>query len=221
MAADRTTICLKMSNGLFLEPSNAMLDYGSAMKNRMRYLRQKAGLTLEEVAEAAGTSNQMIGMLERGQRNLTTNWMERIAPVLGVSPADLMELPRTVPVVGYVGAGAEIYTIDDHQKGAGMDLISAPPQGATGTMVALVVRGDSMSPAYEDGDVIYYDEIVIGDFTHLIGKRVIVRLSDGRTFIKKLRRNSDGNYWLHSHNADPIVSPQIEWCAPVLWVKQD
>lgn len=192
------------------------------MKNQIRTIRQKAGLTLEQVAKAAGTTNQMIGLLERGQRRLTTEWMERIAPVLGVSPADLMELPeRMVPVVGYVGAGAEIYTIDDHMKGAGMDLISAPPQGATGTMVALVVRGDSMSPAYEDGDIIYYDQVAIGDIAHLIGKRVIIRLRDGRTFIKKLRRNADGKYWLHSHNAEPILDPDIEWCAKVIWVKQD
>lgn len=192
------------------------------MKNQIRTIRQKAGLTLEQVAKAAGTTNQMIGLLERGQRKLTTEWMERIAPVLGVSPADLMELPeRMVPVVGYVGAGAEIYTIDDHMKGAGMDLISAPPQGATSTMVALVVRGDSMSPAYEDGDIIYYDQVVTGDIAHLLGKRVIIRLRDGRTFIKKLRRNSDGKYWLYSHNDDPILDPDIEWCAKVIWVKQD
>lgn len=191
------------------------------MKNQIRTIRQKANLTLEQVAKAAGTTNQMIGLLERGQRKLTTEWMERIALVLGVSPLDLLELPgKLVPVVGYVGAGAEIYSIDDNTKGAGMDFISAPPQGATTTMVALVVRGDSMSPAYEDGDVIFYDQIVTGDIAHLLGRRVIIRLRDGRTFIKKLRRNADGKYWLHSHNAEPILDPDIDWLAPVLWVKQ-
>lgn len=192
-----------------------------SMKNNIKFYRDRLGLTHEQVAQAAGTSNQMIGLLERGQRKLTVEWMERIAPALGVAPADLMLAKRTVPVVGYVGAGAEIYSIDDHQKGDGMFEISAPPQGATPSMVALVVRGDSMSPAYEDGDVIYYDQQVRGDFDHLVGKRVVARLADGRTFIKKLRKNSDSQYWLHSHNADPIVNPRIEWLAVVLWVRQD
>lgn len=191
------------------------------MSNNIRQLRNKAGLTLEEVAQAAGTTNQMIGLLERGKRRLTVEWMERIAPVLGVAPADLMLTSKTVPVVGYVGAGSEIYSIDDHAKGNGMFETSAPPQGASPSMVALVVRGDSMSPAYEDGDIIFYDQQVTGDFSHLVGKRVVVRLVDGRTFIKKLRKNAAGQYWLHSHNADPILDPVIEWAAAVSWVRQD
>lgn len=191
------------------------------MSNNIKYYRNKAGLTHQQVAEAAGTSNQMIGLLERGQRRLTVEWMERIAPVLGVAPVDLMLTSQSVPVVGYVGAGAEIYSIDDHAKGTGMFETSAPPQGATPSMIALVVRGDSMSPAYEDGDIIYYDQQLTGDFDHLVGKRVVVRLADGRTFIKKLRKNSSGEYWLHSHNSDPIISPAIEWVAAVRWVAQE
>lgn len=191
------------------------------MKNNIKLYRQRAGLTHQQIADAVGTSNQMIGLLERGQRKLTVEWMELIAPVLGVTPADLMLASRSVPVVGYVGAGAEIYSIDDHAKGNGMFETSAPPQGATPSMVALVVRGDSMAPAYEDGDVIYYDQQVTGDFDHLIGKRVVARLADGRTFIKKLRKNSEGQFWLHSHNAEPIINPKIEWLAAVRWVAQD
>jgi phage repressor protein C with HTH and peptisase S24 domain len=163
----------------------------------------------------------MIGLLERGQRKLTVEWMERIAPVLGVAPADLMLASKPVPVLGYVGAGAEVYSIDDHAKGNGMFETSAPPQGATPSMVALVVRGDSMSPAYEAGDIIYYDQQLSGDFDHLVGKRVVVRLTDGRTFVKKLRKNSEGQFWLHSHNAEPMINPQIEWLASVKWVAQD
>ena len=191
------------------------------MSNNIKLYRQRAGLTLEQVAQAANTSNQMIGLLERGQRKLTVEWMERIAPVLGVAPADLMLASKPVPVLGYVGAGAEVYSIDDHAKGNGMFETSAPPQGATPSMVALVVRGDSMSPAYEAGDIIYYDQQLSGDFDHLVGKRVVVRLTDGRTFVKKLRKNSEGQFWLHSHNAEPMINPQIEWLASVKWVAQD
>lgn len=192
-----------------------------SMSNNIKLYRDRLEWSQGKLASAVGTTAQMIGYLESGKRRLTDKWMERIASALGVAPADLMLSSRSVPVVGYVGAGSEIYSIDDHAKGAGMFETSAPPQGATPSMVALVVRGDSMSPAYEDGDIIYYDQQVRGDFDHLVGKRVVARLLDGRTFVKKLRKNNEGQYWLHSHNADPIVNPMIEWLAAVLWVRQD
>ena len=209
-----------MSNSLFVELNNTML-FVVSMQNNIKLYRERAKLTHQQLADLVGTSNQMIGYLERGERQLTVKWMERLAPALGVLPADLMLSSKSVPVLGYVGAGAEVYSIDDHAKGTGMFETSAPPQGATPSMVALVVRGDSMTPAYEDGDIIYYDQQVTGDYDHLVGKRVVARLADGRTFVKKLRKNNEGQYWLHSHNADPIVNPHIEWVAVVLWVRQD
>jgi len=75
------------------------------MGNRLRELRKKAGLTLQQVAEAVGTTNQQVGMLEWGQRGLTLEWMERLAPVFNVTPQDLIATEQPVPIVGYVGAG--------------------------------------------------------------------------------------------------------------------
>jgi len=60
------------------------------MANRIRELRVARGLTLERVAELAGTSLQQVQRLESGKRRLTEGWMRRLAPVLGVAPADLM-----------------------------------------------------------------------------------------------------------------------------------
>lgn len=194
--------------------------FSADMENRIKYLRKKAGLTTQRLADLVGTSNQQIGHLERGNRRLSQEWMERISAALGVAPADLLP-PKTVPVVGYAGAGAVVYGMDDHAKGSGMFEISVPPQGATPTMVALVIRGDSMSPAYDDGDIVYYDQTVSGsDLVHLVGKKCVVRLADGSTFIKRLRRDGNGNYWLESFNGDPILTPQIEWVAVVLFTKQ-
>lgn len=145
--------------------------------------------------------------------------MTRLAPALGVTPQELFATDVQVPIVGYVGAGAEIFSIDDHAKGAAMDYISAPDQGAAPSTVALIVRGDSMLPVYKAGDVIGYDEQLSGaDLVQLVGKRCVVRLIDGRTYVKKLQITG-GRYWLVSHNAEPIVDPSIEWAAKVLWVK--
>lgn len=58
--------------------------------NRIKELREKLGLTLQEVADAAGTTLQQIHRLENGTRRLTDEWMRRLAPVLGVHPAALL-----------------------------------------------------------------------------------------------------------------------------------
>lgn len=58
--------------------------------NRIAELRVARGLSQEDLAREVGTSNQQISKLERGQGRLTVEWMLRLAPVLGVEPAELM-----------------------------------------------------------------------------------------------------------------------------------
>lgn len=60
------------------------------MPNRLKDLREAKKLTQEQLAELAGTSNQQVSFLENGKRGLSKKWAERLAPLLGVSPADLM-----------------------------------------------------------------------------------------------------------------------------------
>ena len=48
-------------------------------------------MTLQQVADRAGTHLQNISRIERGVRPLTEVWMRRIAPALDVQPADLLE----------------------------------------------------------------------------------------------------------------------------------
>lgn len=183
---------------------------------------KKPGKSNTELARRLGIPQPRVAEMKSGKRSIKTTEISIIADYIGepipveIIPQDNKQL---VSVVGYVGAGSEIFTIDDHEKGAGLDFIEAPPGGVTRSTVAVVVRGDSMLPVFENGDVIFYDSICKGDFTHLIGKNCVVRLRDGRTFVKKLQF-SGGQYWLHSHNAEPILSPDIEWAARVLWVKK-
>jgi len=65
------------------------------MPNRIRELRAARNLTLEEVAERAATTPQQVSRLERAQRRLTDQWMQRLATALGVRPADLF--PNRAP----------------------------------------------------------------------------------------------------------------------------
>lgn len=193
------------------------------IRNRIAELRQARGWSQEELAKQAGTTNQQIGRLEAGTRRLTVGWMERLARPLGVAPQDLLDTsstaPRMIQVVGYVGAGAEVIPIDDHAKGVGLDEVECPWSELGPSAVAVRVRGDSMVPAYFDGDLIYYDDPHF-DFVHLLGKECVVALADGRKFIKQLRRTQNGQWFLHSHNADPILGVKIEWAAKVRLIQR-
>ncbi len=58
--------------------------------NRIKHFRLIKEMTLEALADRAGTSAQQISRLENGKRKLTLEWMERIAPQLDVRPVDLI-----------------------------------------------------------------------------------------------------------------------------------
>lgn len=58
--------------------------------NRIRMLRQRADLSQTELGDLVGLTQGQIGHLENGARNLTLEWMKRIAKALGVSVADLL-----------------------------------------------------------------------------------------------------------------------------------
>ena len=62
------------------------------MINRIRAIRQAKGLTLADLAAACDppTTAQTIGRLETGMRNLSLNWMNRIAAALAVDPATIV-----------------------------------------------------------------------------------------------------------------------------------
>ena len=167
------------------------------------------------LAEILGIPQSRVSEMRRGKRLLKSTELQSIADYIDEPVPDGVVTGSaalgTVPLVGFVGAGAQIFAIDDHAKGGGLE------EGASSSTVAVRVRGDSMRPAYKNGDLLYYDAQSIGDLDHLIGSDCIAYLSDGRTLVKEIRKNSSG-YWLHSHNADPLIDIDIEWAAKVKWV---
>jgi phage repressor protein C with HTH and peptisase S24 domain len=187
--------------------------------NRLRAFRKRAGLTLEKVAQKLDLSISQISRLERGQSDLTGERLKQFAEIYGCQPADILgSIPRQVPLVGYVGAGAEVYPFDDSLMGGGLEEVEAPP-GYADAMVAVRVRGDSMFPVYRDGDLIYYSRDADFHESECLGAECVVKVVDGPTLVKTVMRGSaNGLYSLLSYNAPPIADRRIEWAAPVLWV---
>ena len=60
------------------------------MENRIQAIRESNKLSLSEVARRANTTASQIQKLERGERRLTSEWMERLATALNCHPADFL-----------------------------------------------------------------------------------------------------------------------------------
>jgi len=119
-----------------------------------------------------------------------------------------------VPVMGYVGAGAEVEPDFEQVPPEGLDQITlAIP--LPGDMVAFQVQGISMLPRYDEGDVIIVWREQKRATDSFLGEEAAVRTGDGRRFLKTIRRGSQGGYTLESWNAHPIENQQIEWVGEI------
>lgn len=62
--------------------------------SNLRKLRLKNGLSQEELAELSGLHRTYVGSVEREERNISIDNMERLADALGVDLIELLRKPR-------------------------------------------------------------------------------------------------------------------------------
>lgn len=120
-----------------------------------------------------------------------------------------------VPLMGRVGGGAEIEPDFEQVPPDGLDQIELPFP-VRGDVVAFRVEGESMRPAYRDGDVVLVRGEQLRDTDDFIGKEVAVRTVDGKRYLKELQRGQRrGQYDLYSHNATVITGARIAWVGEI------
>lgn len=195
--------------------------------DRIKEARLTRGKTQLDVAKACGVSKAAVGQWEAGLTVPTGPNLVSAANFLKVRPEWLATGapprnaagPRLTPLVGYVGAGGEVYPVDDHAQGSGLEEVPGPI-GHDGECVALRVRGNSMYPVLEDGWIIYYARDGQGVPDNALGKLCVVKLAgDGPMMVKKLRKGGNGGFRLDSANAPPLDDVLLEWAAPVIGIR--
>jgi transcriptional regulator with XRE-family HTH domain len=64
---------------------------------RLKTLREAKGLSQEALAAVCGFHRTYVGLIERGERNISVSTIEQLAAGLGVEPAALLEASGAAP----------------------------------------------------------------------------------------------------------------------------
>lgn len=199
----------------------ANMPDASPFPANLRAARKAKNWTLEQAAAAAGTSRGYLSDLERAVRPMPPGAkLEKIAQALDTSVAALAgetaenhdRIRRTVPVVGYVGAGAVAHY---YATGQGeLDQVEAPDY-ATDKTVAAAIRGESLGPLLEDW-LVFWDDARSPVTEDLFGRLCVVGLPDDRILVKQIRpAGAPGHFHLISNNEAPMLDVEVLWAARV------
>jgi len=127
---------------------------------------------------------------------------------------------KSVPLLGLAQAGSNGYFDDaGFPAGKGWDEIAFPAV-TDDHAYALEISGDSMTPAYRDGDII----IVSPAAPVRRGDRVVVKTKKGEVMVKELKRQTAKQVELKSLNSEhpdrTIAHSDVVWIARIVWASQ-
>ncbi|MEE8294127.1 MAG: helix-turn-helix transcriptional regulator [Sphingomonadales bacterium] len=137
--------------------------------SRIREIRKNKGLTLQDVADRAGTTAQTIGRLETGTRTLSLKWINRISKALEVEGATLLALPEQgdIEIFGEINRTGLI-----SKKSNGT--VSARLFAKEPTAISIK---ENLGP-YMAGDVLIFEKNSKGE-KNFLGKECLVQHKNG------------------------------------------
>lgn len=204
----------------------------------LKILREKRGLSMEQLAEKAKVSKGIIGEIERNKTRSSVKTLNKIAEALELTPIEKTKLDdaflgretkkdyiveqlkepikmMVIPVYSSVAAGMGY--IPDAEP---VDFITIPE--TSGECIGIKVQGDSMEPTFYNGDIVVLKkehEVELSEIGVFINK------STGESLVKRLKKKN-GVFVLESDNHIfrdiEIKSDEICCCGKVVnVVKKD
>lgn len=177
------------------------MSIGTRMKERRLQLNK----TLEEVGSVVGVSKATIQRYEKGAiTNIPSDKIEKIAKALSTTPAFLMGWEDKsnrlkgvrIPILGRVVAGIPLEAITDIE---GYEEIT-PKMASLGEYFALRIKGHSMEPRIEDGEIVIVkqqEDVECGDVA-------IVLVNGDEATCKQVKKSPDGITLI---GFNPVVYP--------------
>lgn len=175
------------------------MDITRYVADKIKQFRTKCNLTQEEVAEALGLTPQTVSRYENGERKTNQDILFQLCHLFHVSMNDFFPAidnasfketeTRTIkiPVLGFIKAGVPIEAQEEI-----IDYIDIPVTWTKGSkeFYALQISGDSMSPKYNDNDVVIFEQT--NDYTRANGKDCAVMVNCTECTFKKVFINDAG-----------------------------
>ena len=160
---------------------------------RIKSAREDLKLTKRELAKRIGVHESSINKYEKGLVDIPLSKISELARVLKVTEAYLMgweekttqtQQGLQIPVLGTVAAGIPISAVEDI-----LDYEEIPSSWQSqGEFFALRIKGDSMQPKMDDGDVV----IVRQQSDANSGDTVIALVNGDDATCKKLQKTENG-----------------------------
>lgn len=166
-------------------------------KNVLKQLRQSSNMTQEELAKKLKIAKSTVSMYENGNREPDRETMEAIADFFNVDMnylygrttqttrlSSLKPSGVSIPIVSTIVAGMPA---DAYEDPLGYEEISHE-LAKTGDFICLKVKGDSMSPVIQDGDLVIIrqqNDVESGDIA-------VVRINGDEATLKKVHKSEDG-----------------------------
>jgi transcriptional regulator with XRE-family HTH domain len=162
---------------------------------RLRDIRRAKRLTLADVAAACNppTTAQTIGRLETGMRNMSVDWLNRIAAALNVDASELVSMPDRpdVPVAAVLTA-----TGPESPRHPQTLIPPAPRDGLLG-LVVQAATGD-----YRAGDQLWLDRLDGADIAKGLNRDCLIPLRGGDYAFGRIINISDTAIVLLPHEAN-------------------
>jgi repressor LexA len=164
--------------------------------NRIKQLRNENGITQRELAKLLGIEISAVSKLEVGRVPLKEEYIIKLASFFNVSTNYLLGIEtatkRLLPVLGVVKAGYN-YLAEQNI----IDYINPYMENVDSeNFFALLVKGDSMFPHFNDGDYVVVRKT---DGCFESGKICVVLIDDEEATIKKVVKTEEG-IELHAFN---------------------
>ena len=168
------------------------------LSERLKDERKKAGLSQKEFAEKLGLNARTYASYERGERDISTALLLNICKTLNISsdrllgnqahtakpdPPNAVRLPqeivRMVPLYESVAAGFGAYA---DSSAVGIIPCCIESDWEAENSIGIKVKGDSMYPKIEDGDIV----VVCKDMDYDDGQIVVARIDEDDAVVKRI-----------------------------------
>ncbi len=184
-----------------------MSDNSLTMRHRIREFRIRRGLTQAELADKVGTTAATVSRLETDAMTVSTDWLDRLATVLGVHPADLIERPGSsaIRLIGRAGRGGHVAPVEPQE------LHLDPP----GDAVAVEIT-EAQGP-YQAGERLIGERLAGSSAVGGAGRDCIVALKDGTIHLARLAGAPPRATLVPLASGGAVLfDAAIDWVAPIV-----